>query len=115
MKILITGGKSALAFKLLKAFAQHQVVLADYGEVPTFSSGAYHFVSLGEKNEDAIAHNLLNTCLDEQIEAVLPIHKFEIEPIAKATVLFNEFNIEVLLPKMDQLAIYFDPQTLMKF
>ncbi len=114
MKVLITGGKSALALKMLKAFAQHQVVLADYGEMPNFSATAYKFISLGKKNEDTIAHNLLNTCLDEQADMVLPLHKFEIEAIAKADVLFNEFNIEVLLCKHDDLNTYFDQQTLVK-
>ncbi|SFG88692.1 ATP-grasp domain-containing protein [Pedobacter insulae] len=101
MKILITGGNSAKALKILKAFTQHQVILADYGEVPSFS-----FVSLGEKNEDTIAHSLLNTCLDLAVDAILPLHHFEIEPMAKAKVLFNEFNIEVLLPNLEALSTY---------
>lgn len=108
MKILITGGKSATALKLVKAFATYQVVLADYGEVPSFSSTAYTLISLGAKNEDVLAHTLLNTCLDEEIDLILPIHNFEIEAVAKAETLFNEFNIQVLLPSREELDQYFN-------
>ena len=106
MKILITGGTSATALKLLKAFTEHQVVLADYGEVPAFSSAAYHMISLGAKNEDTLAHTLLNYCLDENVEAILPLHHFELVPVAKSAVLFKEFDIEVLLPNHAALAQY---------
>ena len=108
MKILITGGKSALALKVTKAFMSHQLVLADYGEMPNFSSPAYTFISLGEKNEDTIAHTLLNYCLNEEVDLILPLHAFEIIAMAKAKVLFKEFNIEILLPEQDDLSAFFD-------
>lgn len=114
MKILITGGKSALALKVLKAFAQHEVVLADYGEVPSFSAVNYKFISLGERNDDTIAHLLLNSCLDEVVDAVLPLQAFEILPVAKAQVLFAEFAIRTLLPNIEDLGIYFNAQTAVK-
>lgn len=98
MKILITGGKSTTALKMLKSFDQHQLILADYGEVPLLFSKNYKLISLGEKNEDTLAHTLLNYCLNEGVDAVLPIEPFELEAVLKAEVLFNEFNIEVLRP-----------------
>jgi len=106
LKILITGGKSALALKLLKGFEGNNLILADYGEVPTFYSTACQFISLGEKNEDTLAHNLLNSCLDHNIAVVLPLHQFEILAIAKANILFNEFNVNVLLPAVTAIENY---------
>ncbi|MGF1926133.1 MAG: hypothetical protein ACQUHE_18315 [Bacteroidia bacterium] len=106
MKILITGGKSALALRLLKAFTQDQVVFADYGEMPSFSSSTYSFISLGEKNVDTIAHTLLNHCLNVAVDFFLPLHSFEIIPVAKAEVLFREFGIELLLPSLASLTPY---------
>lgn len=108
MKILITGGKSALTLKALSVFATHEILLADYGEVPAFSSSNYRFVSLGELNEDTIAHKILNVCLDEQVDLVIPFQAFEVVPIAKAKLLFEEFNVKVLLPTQDFLSDYFD-------
>ncbi|WP_316749906.1 hypothetical protein [Pedobacter gandavensis] len=106
MRILITGGKSASALKLLKAFASHHILLADYGDMPAFSSPAYQMHSLGIRNDDTTAHALLNNCLDEEIEVLLPIHDFEIEAVAKSMVLFEEFGIRVLLPEPADLPKY---------
>jgi hypothetical protein len=103
---LITGGKSSQALKLLKAFTGSQVLLADYGERPSFSSAQYQFVSLGEKNEDTIAHNLLNACLDQAAERLLPLYTFELEAVVKSAVLFEEFNIHVLLPDLISFSRY---------
>ena len=103
MKILITGGKSIQALKLVDAYANDAVVLADYGDAPSFPSTKYHFISLGERNDDIIAHNLLNYCLNEGVDAILPLYTFEIEQVAKSTVLFKEFNIDVLMPDTEKI------------
>jgi hypothetical protein len=103
MKILITGGKSAQALKQLAAFANDTVILADYGEMPSFPSAKYQFISLGERNDDIIAHNLLNHSLNEGADAILPLQAFEIAEIAKSALLFEEFNIRVLMPEADQV------------
>lgn len=103
MKILITGGKSVQALKLAAAYANDAIVLADYGDVPHFPSAKYSFLSLGERNDDVIAHNLLNHCLNEGVDAILALYVFEIEEIAKSTVLFEEFNIHVLMPEHNQV------------
>ena len=106
MKILITGGKSAVALKLLKAFENEEVILADYGEVPSFPSSSYKFISLSEKNEDITAHVLLNHCLDYGVDYLLPLYEFEIEPVDKAKILFQEFNVNLLLPGVEDLKTY---------
>ncbi|ETZ23543.1 hypothetical protein [Pedobacter sp. V48] len=103
MKILITGGKSAQSLKLIKTFADDNIVLADYGDMPSFPSARYYFISLGARNDEIIAHNLLNHCLNEGVDAVLPLHEFEIADILKSKVLFEEFNIHVLMPEKDQI------------
>jgi len=103
MKILITGGKSVQALKLVTAYENDTVVLADYGEVPLFPSAKYQFLSLGERNDDVIAHNLLNHCLDLEVDALMPLYAFEIDQVAKAAILFAEFNIQVLIPEATRL------------
>jgi len=100
LKTLITGGKSSQALKLLKAFTRDQVLLADYGDAPSFSSAQYQFVSLGERNDETTAHNLLNACLDQDAARLLPLYAFELEAVVKSAVLFEEFNIHVLLPDL---------------
>lgn len=94
---------SAQALKLLVKFAEDTIVLAEYGEVPSFPSEKYQFISLGKRNDDIIAHNLLSLCLDEGVEAILPLHAFELAEVAKSTLLFEEFNIQVLMPEVNQV------------
>jgi len=108
LKILITGGNNAKTMKLLKAFPGHFIVLADYGDVPAMFAKNYAFSSLGKLNKDSIAHILLNFCITESIDSIIPLHHFEVEPIAKSAVLFSEYGIDVLLPHFDQLPKYID-------
>ena len=107
MKILITGGKSAQSFKVLKAFTDDQVVLADYGELPSLPSAKYSFAGLGERSDDTIAHNLLKACLDQEVDTLLPLYDFEVEAVAKSALLFEEFNIHILLPDAAILPLFY--------
>ncbi|TCD26245.1 hypothetical protein EZ456_14635 [Pedobacter psychrodurus] len=106
MKILITGGNNAKALKLMKAFPSHFVLLADYGDVPGIITENYAFSSLGLLNKDSIAHILLNFCITEAIDCIIPLHHYELEPLAKSAVLFGEYGIQVLLPNADVIADY---------
>ncbi|PWS28537.1 hypothetical protein DHW03_01385 [Pedobacter yonginense] len=106
MKILITGGNHAKALKLLKAFPNHFVLLADYGEIPVINTEKYAFASLGKLNEDSIAHILLNFCITEAIDSIIPLHNFEVLAIAKSSVLFGEYGIQVVLPEAEVIDQY---------
>ncbi|WP_443939604.1 hypothetical protein [Pedobacter sp. MW01-1-1] len=110
MKILITGANSAKAMKLLKAFPHHFVLLADYGDVPEILTENYAFKSLGALNKESIAHILLNFCLTESIDSIIPLHPYELEPLAKSAVLFQEYGIDVLLPSADEIEQYIDTE-----
>lgn len=106
MKILITGGNNAKALKLMKAFPSHFVLLADYGDVPGIVTENYAFTSLGKLNQVSIAHLLLNFCITEAIDCIIPLHNYEVEPLAKSAVLFGEYGIQVLTPPADSLLNY---------
>lgn len=106
MKILITGGNNAKALKLMKAFPSHFVLLADYGDVPGIITENYAFSSLGPLNKDSIAHILLNFSITEGIDCIIPLHQYEVEPIAKSAVLFGEYGIQVLLPDASLMGKY---------
>ena len=99
MKIVITGGKSATALKLSKAFANDQVILADYGEMPSFKSAMYQFAELGTWNEEILAHHLLTKCLDYEADILIPLYESEINAVGKSLLLFLEFGLKVLVPE----------------
>lgn len=106
MKILITGANHAKVLKLIKAFSGNLMVLADYGDVPIMQTEKFKFASLGVVNRDSIAHLLLNFCITEAIDSIIPLHHFEADAVAKASILFNEYGIEVLLPPAEKLSNY---------
>lgn len=106
MKILITGGNNAKALKLMKAFPNHFVLLADYGDVPEIAAENYAFKSLGDLNKDSIAHILLNFAITEAIDCIIPLHAGEVDALAKSSVLFDEYGIQILTPPADDLDAY---------
>jgi len=106
LKILITGGNHARALKLLKAFPSHFILFGDYDDVPGMSTSNYAFASLGKLNTDSIAHILLNFCITESIDSIIPLNDFELEPLAKSAVLFEEYGIDVLLPRQEIIDKY---------
>lgn len=103
MKILITGGKTATALKLIKAFNHDEILLGDYGDMPKISTSSYAFAELGQWNADVLAHNLLTKCLDKGVDMLLPLYEAEIEALSKSLVLFEEFGLKVLLPKNPEI------------
>lgn len=103
MKILITGGKTATALKLIKAFSNAEILLGDYGDMPKISTSSYAFAALGQWNADVLAHNLLTKCLDNDVDMLLPLYEAEIMALSKSIVLFNEFGLKVLLPENPQI------------
>ncbi|RWU03909.1 ATP-grasp domain-containing protein [Pedobacter chitinilyticus] len=99
MKILITGGKTATALKLIKAFDQASIILGDYGDAPSIKVNTYEFASLGPWNAEVLAHNLLTKCLDYGVEVLLPLYEAEIKAVSKSLLLFEEFGLKVLVPE----------------
>lgn len=90
----------------MKAFPSHFVLLADYGDVAGIITEKYAFTSLGVLNKESIAHILLNFCITESIDCIIPLYDFELEPLAKSAVLFDEYGIQVLLPEASILQHY---------
>ncbi|PST82105.1 hypothetical protein C7T94_14970 [Pedobacter yulinensis] len=82
----------------MKAFAGHHLILGGYGEMPSLQTPEYRFVSLGAYLPAALAHQLLQACLDQGADAILPLLAEEVRALAESAVLFAEFGIRVLLP-----------------
>lgn len=54
-------------------------------------------------------HELLNICLDHQIDAVFAMSFAEQELLSEATELFSEFNIQLCLPNLISRKLLFNP------
>ncbi len=101
MRVLITAGKSALAYKLKKAFHGDTLFLADYGDMPGVPLQDTIWLSLGKYQKDALIHVLLAKCLDQQVDCLIPLYQQEIEMLLQARLLFEEFGITLLLPEIE--------------
>lgn len=84
MKTLITRSSLqgvALAFLL----QNHEVVFGDF------------FEQFPIKKSSALAHEILKFCLDVNIEQVFPSTLIELEALAEARVLFEEFGVKLVI------------------
>src|SRR5690606_15912141 len=104
--LLITFGTSALAQRLSTLLQNDYVIhFATSAEIPLFLNAKFRSIPKGDN--PTYAHELLKICLDQQIHILLPIGLLEIRAIAEAKVLFEEYNIQVLTPSMEELAELF--------
>ena len=104
--LLITFGTRALGQRLSTLLkSNYRIHFATSEEVPVFLNSKFSSIPLG--TDPTFAHELLKICLDQQIHLLLPIGLAEIRAIAEAKVLFEEYDIQVLTPSMEELAEIF--------
>lgn len=106
-KILITFGTRPLAMRIAKKLSgSFEVLYASSEEIPALllKSGNYAVIPKGLL--PTFAHEVLKLSLDQQVDYVLPLGGFELEPLAEAKVLFDEYQISVLVPDKDILGTF---------
>ncbi|MEI2275053.1 hypothetical protein OHD16_23180 [Sphingobacterium sp. ML3W] len=106
-KILITFGTRPLAMRIARKLSDSfEVLYASSEEIPELllKSGNYAVIPKGWL--PTFAHEVLKLSLDQQVDYVLPLGGFELEPLAEAKVLFDEYQISVLVPDKDILETF---------
>jgi len=78
-----------------------QIQFATAEEVPSFLAANYNKIPTGIN--PTYAHELLKLCLDKEIDFILPLGLSEIQTLAEAQVLFEEYGVEVLSPDKEFL------------
>lgn len=96
MKTLITAANSAKAYNLKNSLADHDIVLGDYLELPSFMLNHENMISLPNPKSIAYAHQMLTLCLDKQIDTLYALRKEEQILLNEAEQLFEEYGIELL-------------------
>ncbi|RKO70229.1 hypothetical protein D7322_17090 [Sphingobacterium puteale] len=106
-KILITFGTRPLAMRIAKKLAgKFEVLYASSEEIPELLLKSGNYESIPKGLLPTFAHELLKLSLDQQVDYVLPLGVFELEPLAEAKVLFEEYQIAVLVPDKDMLGTF---------
>lgn len=86
-----------------KLAGKFEVLYASSEEIPELLLKSGNYVSIPKGLLPTFAHEVLKLSLDQQVDYVLPLGGFELEPMAEAKVLFDEYQIAVLVPDKDIL------------
>lgn len=105
-KILITYGTRPLAQRVANLLKnKYEVLFASSEEVPSFLRNTYPQIPTGVN--PTFAHEILKYCLDNQIDYILPLGYSELESLAESKLLFEEYDIQPLVPNLADLPLYF--------
>lgn len=103
-KILITFGTRPLAMRIAKRLgADFEILYASSEDIPELLLASGKYAKIPKGLLPTFAHEILKLSLDQQVDYVLPLGGFELEPLAAAKVLFEEYQISVLVPDKDLL------------
>lgn|SRR5690606_4925099 len=100
--VLITFGSSSLAQRVGHQLQpRYNVIYATCEPVPSFMEHRFSRIPTG--SEASFAHQLLAFCLDHQVDYLLPLGWTEIQSLAEAKQLFEEYGIQVCCPDREDL------------
>lgn len=92
MKVLITAGTSAKAFKIKGSLIGKDILLGDYNEIPAFTN----IIKLPNPAGDTFAHEMLTLSLDNSVESIYLLDDREWQVLQISKQLFSEYNIELI-------------------
>lgn len=104
VKVLVTQCTRPLAQRVAKLLPAGQPVLFASAEaVPGVLLHMGNYLTIPRAGEQAFVHEMLKTCLDRQVGALLPLGMAELQPLAGAQQLFSEYGIDILVPSVAEL------------
>ncbi len=103
-KILITFGTRPLAMRIAKRLGtDFEILYASSEDIPELLLASGKYAKIPKGLLPTFAHEILKLSLDQEVDYVLPLGGFELEPLSTAKVLFEEYQISVLVPGKQQL------------
>lgn len=105
-KALITCGNHPGVYFLEKWFSGFEFIYGDAVFIDQISASQQ--LLLPQVSEWDFIHQLLNVCLDNQINAVFAMSFLEQELLAEAVELFSEFEIRLHLPDLNSRKLLFN-------
>ncbi|WP_395805190.1 hypothetical protein [Daejeonella sp.] len=101
MSVLITAASDSAAFRLARLFSEKILYFGSIEEIPNF--GDTKFIKIPSAKSPSFAHELLKICLDNHINEVYPLVFDEIVELSASRVLFDEFNIKIIIPSINYI------------
>jgi hypothetical protein len=104
MPVLITGAAAAGAHRLQRILELDQVIFADQQDLPKALFTKTQFFQIPKGDSSTFAHQLLRLALDQSIDMIFPLRRDEIAALSETKKLFEEYNIDILVPDSAELA-----------
>lgn len=106
MKLLITQGTAPFAQRVAKHLHQDlgaQVCFASADPIPQVLLDTGHYQQIPAAGHPTFAHEMLKLVLDQEATHLLPLGMEEVVVLAASKLLFNEYDIQVLIPGIDDI------------
>ncbi|MEC3881420.1 hypothetical protein [Parapedobacter sp. 10938] len=98
-RILITHGTRPFAQRVGKLLRdRYEVRFGSADDVPHVLLQTGNYIQFPGVDTAAFEHELLRTCLDNHIDAVVPLGEKEMGLLARAQLLFAEYSIAIWMP-----------------
>ena len=101
MSALITAASDSAAFRLARLFSEKVIFFGSIKEITNI--GNTKFIKIPSAKSPSFAHELLKICLDNHINEVYPLVFDEIVELSASRVLFEEFNIKIIIPSINYI------------
>ncbi len=92
--ILITGARLPQAHALKRSITEHQVIMGDYYDLPTYPGSVDLFENLPSPQSPSYIHQFLALCLKLQVSKVFIVDELEYMFLEPAKQLFLEYAID---------------------
>ncbi|MGI4749661.1 MAG: hypothetical protein ACRYFB_03410 [Janthinobacterium lividum] len=112
MKALITCGQNPAVYFLEKWLPLVEFIYGDTSFITQISASQQ--LLLPKVAQADYIHELLNICLDQQIDTVFAMSFAEQELLAEAVELFSEFNIKLHLPDLNSRKLLLNPAEILQ-
>jgi hypothetical protein len=93
-KLLLTGAVSAAAHKVKSVLKDKEVLMGDFMPLPPMPG----LLALPSPLSVAYIHQLLQLCLAEGVDELVPIRFAELKALVSAKALFAEYGIQLYVP-----------------
>lgn len=93
-KLLLTGAVSAAAHKVKSVLKDKEVLMGDFMPLPPIPG----LLALPSPLSVAYIHELLQLCLAEGVDELVPIRFAELKALLSAKALFAEYGIQLYVP-----------------
>lgn len=97
-RILITAGTTAIALRVKKMLSTKFLCsLGTSGDIPSVLNSQY--IKLPQIASSSYSHEILKIALSHNIEYILPLEALAVMKLSNSLVLFEEYDITILVPK----------------